>query len=75
MDLTPVFALPTLKRLTLNTVRINTLAGIEGMHALTDLELYSVMGIEDFSPLSGLRKIQRIATDMPERMPEGLPLR
>ena len=74
MDITPVFALKKLETLTLNDVALTTLAGIEAMASLTELSLYQIEGIEDYSPLTGLTKLKVLHTDIPEYMPEGLPL-
>jgi len=74
LDLSLLSALPKLGQLHLDGVTLSTLSGIESLTALTELTLVRVSGIKDFTPLCGLAKLKALYTDMPERMPEGLPL-
>ncbi len=74
IDLTPAYTLPKLTKLSLNGVTVSTLTGIEGLKALVDLTIIRVKGITDYTPLSGLKKLKALHTDVPELMPEGMPV-
>ena len=74
VNLTPVYAMPQLKQLRLYDVTLSTLSGVEGLKALTNLTFVKVRGITDYTPLAGLTRLKVLDTDIPEKMPEGMPV-